>query len=664
MDQALILVLFVIVCSVQSQTFVGVPGNSWPHNCNSPVIHSPCASRGRYVSPPTMSKLPGIPATYTPQPSEVFNPKRCKDTFEWDEISNKCACPSDSPNYDELIDMCVECVGGMIWNELTEKCVCPSEGAPWNPLTMECACSDESFWNPQTKSCECTGGRIWDDIIKDCICEGNTVFDKISKRCSCEKGRVWDSKNECSCPKNKPNINYETNECVPCETGKYWNDNLKECVCLGDQEWNPLTRLCECPWNTVWDPIMKSCLCGTEKSLKSTCEGKSTCQFSTEVLPVCDGGYKLSYDNRCYSEAKPECEIGTTSFKDACVLMKKSDVVCPPAYTYNSLSKMCVSIIEPTCRSGQTFHNGECIEEVIKNPKCPWGYDMIYNKCVTFKESHCPPGYENISNKCVKKMFCKEGQKLENGICVTVDCPKGYILKCGFCELPVIVDCPLGFVLDGTFCRRRVKNCPRGFTLEKDTCTRKLRGCPFGFIPVGHECHRKLKGCPPGFYLIDGVCKRRVITSCPRGYHLDGDSCIRTVSRPLTTCANDEEELRGKCVKKSPSTNCNPGEALVNGRCIYSGFRCKPDEAEVEGKCYPICVGAACKTDCTSGRCLIVGSSGNPQTTNGYIYSHGSPYISNVNNVNVYGGSSNEGTGCSYKCRDNEKYINQCEYVC
>lgn len=633
MDQTLKLVLFVIVCSV--------PGNTWPNNCwrssPSPIVQPPCAPRWP-------------PASNPPKLSEVFNtsPKiKCKDTFEWDEISQKCVCPLDSPNYDELIDMCVECVGGMIWNELTEKCMCPSEGAPWNRITMECACSDESFWNPQIKSCECTGGRIWDDKMKDCVCEGNQVYDEIFKRCSCEKGRVWDTNNVCSCPKERPNINYETDECVSCEAGKYWNDNLKECLCLGDQEWNPLTRTCECPWNRVWDPIMKSCLCGTAKSRKNTCDSMNSCQFSTEVFPVCDGDYKLSYDNRCYSETEPECELGTTSHNDSCVVTKKSNVICPLGYTYNTLSKMCVSIVEPTCRSGQTFHNGECIEEVIKNPKCPWGYKMIHNKCVAFKESHCPAGYENISNKCAKKMLCKEGQKLVNGVCVSVDCPEGYNLKCGVCELPVVVDCPLGFTFDGSFCRRKIRNCPRGFILEKDTCTRKLRGCPFGFIPVGHECHRKLEGCPPGFHLIDGVCKRKVITSCPLGYHIEGDVCVRTVSRPLTTCADDEEEFRGKCVKKNPSTTCNPGEALVGGRCIYLGSRCKLGDVEVEGKCYPTCTGS---------RCLSAGS-----TNNGYTYSHGSPYISNVNNVNVYGGG---GSGCKYKCRDSEKYNNNCEYVC
>lgn len=661
-----------MVESVLGQTFVGVPRNSWPYSTNCLPYRASCA----FTKPPCVAKSACMPPSNilpeTCPPCErpkscsltVARPK-CKDTFEWDEIAEKCVCPLDTPNYDELIDMCAECVGGMIWNELTEKCMCPFEGAPWNPYTMECACSGESVWNSHTNSCDCTGGRAWDENMKDCICVGDTVYDKTQNRCTCENGRVWNKNKECVCPQEKPKIDYFTGECVTCETGKYWNDSLKECVCLGDQEWNPVTRTCQCPWNRVWDPIMKLCLCGTGTAWGNPCESTRMCEISTEVFPECDREYTLSYHNKCYREAEPACDHGTLSSEKYCVETKRTKSFCPPGFTYSSLSRKCVSMVEPTCGPRQTLDDGECLEEVVTNPECPYGYDKIHDKCVTFKESHCPAGYENHFDKCIKKTICKEGQKLLNGLCVNLECPKGYIIKCGSCELPVIIDCPIGFIYDGTVCRRKIMNCPRGFILEEDTCIRRIRACPSGFIPVGHECHRKLEGCPPGFYLIHGVCKRKVVTSCPTGYHLDGDICVTTISRPLTTCSPDEEEVGDKCVKKVQTVTCNPGEVLMHGRCTYIVSSCKPGEIEMGGKCYPTCIGAACRTDCTDGNCLSgVSDETNNIYNNGQVHPYVAPRIINVNNVNVYSGVSGEGSGCTYKCGNNEKYSNNCRYVC
>lgn len=116
---------------------------------------------------------------------------------------------------------------------------------------------------------------------------------------------------------------------------------------------------------------------------------------------------------------------------------------------------------------------------------------------------------------------CKEGEKLEDGICVSM-CDIPFVYEDGGCV------CGPGWELQGDIC---VPICADGLHPEGTVC---LPNCAAGWLWVDGEC---VRDCPEGLTAVDGEC----VLVCAEGFEPIDDVC-----RPI--CLEGTMRIDGECV--------------------------------------------------------------------------------------------------------------------
>ncbi len=241
---------------------------------------------------------------------------------------------------------------------------------------------------------------------------------------------------------------------------------------------------------------------------------------------------------------------------------------------------------------------------------------------------NCPSGTIWVDNSCVPYPICPPNTYYNNGYCVYVDCPWGYIrypdaLVC----VPPPIYCPIGTVFfDGQcypyfcpwplfldsygYCRCRfgtyyyngrcnpVPYCPDGKVFYNGHCVHRFCGadeelingrcmkqaCQFGEIRTQGKC---IQPCPKDQIKVKGTCTPlpKPIETCKDGKVWVNGQC--TTKKPIdVVCPVNQVNQNGQCVPK-PTKVCPVGQSLVNGTCVKKPMplRCGPGQIEENGQC-------------------------------------------------------------------------------
>lgn len=293
------------------------------------------------------------------------------------------------------------------------------------------------------------------------------------------------------------------------------------------------------------------------------------------------------------------CPVGTTLVGGSCLLPPR----CPPGTRFRDGYCVVVGCPENTirvngacvppprvCDRYETFVNGRCVPWVCPRDlvrtrdgycACLRGEIYLRGKCVP--PPQCPPNMietrdgrclpppcpqfwqRDRAGRCLPPQDCKRPfVKAPNGRCV---CPPNLLLKKGRCVPPPVVQpCPKGQERD----QAGRCACPPNLLMKKGRCVPPpvVQPCPKGQKrdangrcrpPIVIDCapgYVLNKGkcvCRKGTLLQNGVCRPPVIIDCDPGFTLKGRKCV-----PL----RPDLPIRPKPLK------CDPGERLVNGKCI------------------------------------------------------------------------------------------------
>lgn len=319
----------------------------------------------------------------------------------YDPLTFKCESSIDVPyiEVDKLSHKIIKCYlkGLFVYNN---KCVnkCPPYSQIEYPYNVCKLCSDvDMFYQDEKCVTSCEKGYELNNENKSCE-KCPMYYNSKTKKCvtECERGEIGNEYGICEkcgndlftylnkCVKScKGEIDYEYNECIPCENHSHFYYNGQ---CLS-----------ECPIDTVTDFNMRMCYhCNDRNILINT--------FSDRM------------NNKCYRECPSYC----VKSKDKCTCCKDSNmyydlfnnicvISCEEDSEVDEINKICIK-----CKSqNKLYFNGRCVTE------CPRYYGEYENKCINCEENamylsngkcvnRCPENSEVISslnNFCMK---CKE----------------------------------------------------------------------------------------------------------------------------------------------------------------------------------------------------------------------------------------------------------------
>ena len=228
---------------------------------------------------------------------------------DWDGTT--CvACPEGS-EWDMTLRAC-RCTGGRDWNT-AGTCECPATAPWWNAgICKPCPSSTPKF-NSVNNICEaCPTGTPWWDVGECKACPATTPWWNAGICKACPGDKPWYDDGGCKpCPATTPWWNAGVCETCPYPSAPKWNNITKQCeTCPGDLVWSITNRRCECP-HAIQIQVDDTCHCpaGTlvDHQKGCRCYNQSTKHGSNSgIRRLLEANWNAN-NNRC--ECRPPNQI-------------------------------------------------------------------------------------------------------------------------------------------------------------------------------------------------------------------------------------------------------------------------------------------------------------------------------------------------------------------